>query len=190
MASTVQGPAQVIAFPVVVGGIGPTGPTGPLPGPTGSTGPTGYTGPPGTGPTGPSGANSTVTGPVGPVGAQGITGPPGNSVTGPAGPQSTVPGPTGPTGLPGAATNTGATGLWAHKGRMVRPVTKETLDQLARLVFKVQPVTQDPPAPRRIRAPQDRKVRPDPLGIPVAPAQLVLLLVLPVHRDRLAVALF
>ena len=92
MASTVQGPAQVIAFPVVVGGIGPTGPTGPLPGPTGSTGPTGYTGPLGTGPTGPtgpSGADSTVTGPTGYTGPTGTTG---------------KTGPTGPTGSAASVT--------------------------------------------------------------------------------------
>lgn len=117
MAAKVQGPAQVVAFPVVVGGLGPTGPLGGPTGSQGSTGPTGWTGPLGTGPTGSVGANSTVTGPTGPASAAGATGPPGNvGPQGAAGAASTVPGPTGPTGVPGSATSTGATGYTGPQG--------------------------------------------------------------------------
>ena len=102
MSSSVQGPAQVYARPVVIPAAA-TGPTGPSGGPTGPTGPTASTGP--TGPTGSTGLQGK-TGPTGtltgPTGAIGITGPPGNSVTGAS---STVTGPTGsgPTGPGGVA---------------------------------------------------------------------------------------
>ena len=94
MGVQVYGPAQVSAWPVVVGGIGPTGPLG---GPTGNTGPTGVqgmTGPFGTGPTGAAGPIG-LTGSQGATGKVGITGPPGNA---------------GPQGAAGAALRLGSEG--------------------------------------------------------------------------------
>lgn len=103
MTAYVQGPAQVVAFPVVVGGLGPTGPLGGPTGPTGNTGAVGFTGPLGTGPTGATGAVG-ATGPLtGPTGARGITGPPGSAPTGNTGPTGTI----GPTG---SAASVGLTG--------------------------------------------------------------------------------
>lgn len=102
MAIVVQGPAPVMARPVVVVG-GPTGPAGGPTGSTGSTGPTGRTGP--TGAVGATGAASTVTGNTGPTGARGqtgLTGPQGQSVTGATGPNGSTAGDTGPTGATGS----------------------------------------------------------------------------------------
>jgi hypothetical protein len=115
MTAEVQGPALVMAMPVVVVPT-QTGPTGPSGGPTGPTGNTGFTGPTGsiglTGPTGNTGPQGTLTGPTG---IPGRTGPPGNSIIGPTGVAGSATntgatGPTGNTGPPGTATNTGATG--------------------------------------------------------------------------------
>lgn len=108
MSAIVQGPAPVMARPVVVSG-GPTGPSG---GPTGATGVQGNVG--ATGPTGlgATGAPSTVTGPTGPsgaTGARGLTGPAGNTLTGPTGNAATLTGATGATGMTGAG-GTGPTG--------------------------------------------------------------------------------
>lgn len=111
--TTVNGPAPVMARPVVVVS-GPTGPSGGPTGATGYTGPTGKTGPTGQrGATGPGGTASTVTGPTGRVGTTGSTGPQGSSFTGPTG----VTGPDGATGPDGGPTGftgpTGATGRFA-----------------------------------------------------------------------------
>lgn len=98
MTALVQGPAAIMAQPVIVAG-GFTGATGPSPGSTGASGPTGPSGPSGpvgyTGYTGVTGPAGPLTGPTGPIG---LTGPPGNSLTGPTGAASTQTGPTGPTG--------------------------------------------------------------------------------------------
>lgn len=103
MTVTVNTPAPVAAFPVVVVG-GPTGPSGGPTGATGPTGPTGKTGPTGPFGTGPTGASAT--GPTGPgyTGPTGKTGPAGNSVTGPTG-ATGVTGPTGRTGPTGPSFN-------------------------------------------------------------------------------------
>lgn len=113
MTVTVNGPAPVMARPVVV----VSGPTGPSGGPTGTTGPTGATGKTGStgqrGATGPSGNASTVTGPTGRLGSTGATGPQGSSLTGPTG-VSGPAGETGPSGGPTGGTGpTGATGRFA-----------------------------------------------------------------------------
>lgn len=125
MAIVVQGPAPVMARPVVVAG-GPTGPAGGPTGPTGSTGPTGVSGPTGT--LGATGAPSAVTGPTGPTGIRGstgLTGPQGLSVTGATGANGSTAGDTGPTGATGSGGPgptgpsggpTGATGVTGSTG--------------------------------------------------------------------------
>lgn len=109
MAVVVQGPAPVMARPVVVAG-GPTGPSGGPTGPTGNTGATGSTG--ATGAQGLTGATGSVTGPTGATGARGatgFTGPQGNTLTGPTGQAGSFTGPTGATGATGGG-GTGPTG--------------------------------------------------------------------------------
>lgn len=105
MTVLVQGPARVMARPIVIA----SGLTGPSGGPTGATGNTGPTGPTGSaGPSGPTGTASVVTGPTGTTGYSGPTG-----YTGPRG----LSGPTGPTGRVGP-TGTGDTGPTGPTGNL------------------------------------------------------------------------
>lgn len=138
MTVLVQGPARVMARPVVVAS-GLTGPSGGPTGPTGNTGPTGVSGPTGArGPTGAAGAASSVTGPTGYSGPTGYTGPQGNTITGPTGQMGSFTGPTGPSGAgpTGAigptgpsAGPTGATGVTGPTGYTGPAVASLTINK-------------------------------------------------------------